>query len=144
MIDGGERKIKTFEFQPATTSLPLLNGRMTGKSILYSDKHQNNLTNIWAQPIDGGAPKTSDRFQRALPDRLCLVTRLAAIKPALAAIYTRATLVTRQWKQSEALLFLAGLWHQGYSESTAACLQDPPLLFFRNLQTLRSRKPRDL
>jgi serine/threonine protein kinase/Tol biopolymer transport system component len=60
-FDGGEA-IKTFEFQPATTVVTVAQWSNDGKSILYTT-NTNNLTNIWAQPIDGGAPKQVTDFK---------------------------------------------------------------------------------
>jgi serine/threonine protein kinase/Tol biopolymer transport system component len=60
-FDGGEA-IKTFEFQPATTVFTVTQWSNDGKSILYTT-NTNNLTNIWAQPIDGGAPKQVTDFK---------------------------------------------------------------------------------
>jgi serine/threonine protein kinase/Tol biopolymer transport system component len=60
-FDGGEA-IKTFEFQPATTVVTVAQWSNDGKSILYTT-NTNNLTNIWAQPIDGSAPKQVTDFK---------------------------------------------------------------------------------
>jgi serine/threonine protein kinase/Tol biopolymer transport system component len=60
-FDGGE-PIKTFEFQPATTVVTIAQWSNDGKSILYTT-NTNNVTNIWAQPIEGGPPKQITDFK---------------------------------------------------------------------------------
>lgn len=52
-IEGGEFT-KTFDM-PATASGPL-HWSADGKAILYRDT-RNSITNIWAQPVDGGPPR---------------------------------------------------------------------------------------
>jgi TolB protein len=53
-IEGGEFT-KTFDL-PVTASLDPLQWSADGKAILYRDT-RNGITNIWSQPVDGGAPK---------------------------------------------------------------------------------------
>ncbi|HKS30607.1 MAG TPA: protein kinase [Pyrinomonadaceae bacterium] len=53
-IDGGEF-IKTFEI-PVTANLGSMVWSADGKAVLYRDT-RNSVTNIWAQPVDGGPPK---------------------------------------------------------------------------------------
>lgn len=60
-FEGGE-PIKTFGFQGATTVGTIAEWSKDGKSILYTSNN-NNVTNIWAQPIDGGAPKQITDFK---------------------------------------------------------------------------------
>jgi Tol biopolymer transport system component len=58
---GGE-PIKTFEFAPAQSVMTIAQWSNDGKAILYTT-NVNNMTNIWAQPIDGGAPKQTTDFK---------------------------------------------------------------------------------
>jgi len=60
-LDGGEL-IKTFNFEPATTVVTKVHWSNDGKAILYTT-NTNNVTNIWAQPIDGGPPKQITDFK---------------------------------------------------------------------------------
>ena len=60
-LDGGEL-IKTFNFEPATTVVTKVDWSNDGKAILYTT-NTNNVTNIWAQPIDGGPPKQITDFK---------------------------------------------------------------------------------
>ncbi|HEX6649589.1 MAG TPA: protein kinase [Pyrinomonadaceae bacterium] len=53
--------IKTFEMTVSGTALSVLHWAHDGKSILYTVT-ANNLSNIWSQPIDGGAPKQVTNF----------------------------------------------------------------------------------
>jgi len=60
-FEGGE-PLKTFNFEPATTVITKAHWSNDGKAILYTT-NTNNVTNIWAQPIDGGAPKQVTDFK---------------------------------------------------------------------------------
>jgi Tol biopolymer transport system component len=60
-FEGGE-SLKTFNFEPATTVVTKAKWSNDGKAILYTT-NTNNVTNIWAQPIDGGAPKQVTDFK---------------------------------------------------------------------------------
>jgi Tol biopolymer transport system component len=60
-FEGGE-PLKTFNFEPATTVITKAYWSNDGKAILYTT-NTNNVTNIWAQPIDGGAPKQVTDFK---------------------------------------------------------------------------------
>ncbi|HXT62925.1 MAG TPA: protein kinase [Pyrinomonadaceae bacterium] len=59
--DGGE-PIETFTFQAPGTIQTTLKWSVDGKSLLYT-ANTNNVTNIWSQPVDGGAPKQITNFQ---------------------------------------------------------------------------------
>jgi eukaryotic-like serine/threonine-protein kinase len=59
--DGGE-PIATFSFQAPGTIQTTLKWSADGKSLLYT-ANTNNVTNIWSQPVDGGAPKQITNFQ---------------------------------------------------------------------------------
>jgi len=59
---GGGEPTKTLEFAPAQTVLTVAQWSNDGKSILYTT-NVNNVTNIWAQPIDGGSPKQITDFK---------------------------------------------------------------------------------
>lgn len=60
-FEGGE-PLKTFNFEPATTVVTKANWSNDGTAILYTT-NTNNVTNIWAQPIDGGARKQVTDFK---------------------------------------------------------------------------------
>jgi Tol biopolymer transport system component len=62
--EGGE-PVKTFEFSPAQTVVTVAQWSNDGKSILYTT-NANNITNIWAQPIEGGLPKQVTDFKELL------------------------------------------------------------------------------
>jgi eukaryotic-like serine/threonine-protein kinase len=59
--DGGE-PLSTFVFQPPGTIQTTLQWSVDGKSLLYTG-NTNNVTNIWSQSIDGGAPKQITDFK---------------------------------------------------------------------------------
>jgi Tol biopolymer transport system component len=59
-FEGGPN-IKTFEITVSGTALSVVHWARDGKSILYTVT-ANNLSNIWSQPIDGGAPKQVTNF----------------------------------------------------------------------------------
>ena len=61
LFDGGE-PLRTFDFQPATTVVTKAKWSNDGKAIIYTT-NTNNVTNIWAQPVDGGAPKQVTDFK---------------------------------------------------------------------------------
>jgi Tol biopolymer transport system component len=60
-IDGGE-PIKTFSFQVATITATSAHWSADGRSILYTTSN-NNVTNIWSQPVDGGPPRQVTDFK---------------------------------------------------------------------------------
>ena len=60
-FEGGD-PTRTFSFQPAVTVVTIAQWSDDGKSILYTT-NTNNVTNIWAQPIDGGTPKQVTDFK---------------------------------------------------------------------------------
>ena len=60
-LEGGEL-IKTFNFEPASTVVTKVHWSNDGNAILYTT-NTNNVTNIWAQPIDGGPPKQITDFK---------------------------------------------------------------------------------
>jgi eukaryotic-like serine/threonine-protein kinase len=60
-FEGGE-PIKSFGFQSAGTVVTIAQWSVDGKAILYSTNN-NNVTNIWSQPIDGGPPKQVTDFK---------------------------------------------------------------------------------
>lgn len=62
-IDGGE-PIKTFKFEIARQNSPYSEWSADGKSILYAVT--GNVSNIWSQPLDGGAPKQVTDFKDSL------------------------------------------------------------------------------
>ncbi|MDQ4121383.1 MAG: protein kinase [Acidobacteriota bacterium] len=57
-VDGGE-PLKTFDVSPAT---PLLRWTPDGRAVAYIDS-KNGVSNIFAQPLDGGAPKQLTDFK---------------------------------------------------------------------------------
>jgi serine/threonine protein kinase len=57
--------IKTFEVTASGTVLAVAHWANDGKSILYSVT-QNNVTNIWSQPVDGGPAKQVTDFKDML------------------------------------------------------------------------------
>src|SRR5688572_15022783 len=59
--EGGE-PIKVFSYSPAGNVVTMAQWSADGKSILYSTNN-NNVTNIWSQPVDGGAPKQVTDFK---------------------------------------------------------------------------------
>jgi eukaryotic-like serine/threonine-protein kinase len=59
--DGGE-PLSTFVFQPPGTIQTTLQWSVDGKALLYTG-NTNNVTNIWRQSIDGGAPKQITDFK---------------------------------------------------------------------------------
>lgn len=63
-VDGGE-PVKTFSFQASGTITPYAQWATDGKSILYNVS-DNNVTNIWSQPLDGGPPKQVTDFKDSL------------------------------------------------------------------------------
>ena len=60
-IDGGE-PIKTFSFQGPTIIATSAYWSADGRSILYTTSN-NNVTNIWSQPVDGGSPRQVTDFK---------------------------------------------------------------------------------
>jgi serine/threonine protein kinase/Tol biopolymer transport system component len=64
LFEGGE-PIKTFSFQGAGTIATLAQWSADGKSILYTTNN-NNVTNIWSQPLDGGPAKQVTDFKDSL------------------------------------------------------------------------------
>lgn len=59
--EGGE-PIKIFSYSPAGNVGTRAQWSADGKSILYSTNN-NNVTNIWSQPVDGGDPKQVTDFK---------------------------------------------------------------------------------
>ncbi len=57
--------VKTFAFQTSGTISPLAHWSPDGRSILYPVSNRN-VTNVWAQPIDGGPPKQITDFKDSL------------------------------------------------------------------------------
>lgn len=57
----GGANVKTFEFVGSGTVLPVIQWSQDGKSIFYTVS-SNNVTNIWSQSLDGGAPKQITDF----------------------------------------------------------------------------------
>jgi Tol biopolymer transport system component len=60
-IDGGE-PVRSFVFQGSGTTVPVAVWSGDGRSILYT-VNNNNVTNIWSQPLDGSAPKQLTDFK---------------------------------------------------------------------------------
>jgi eukaryotic-like serine/threonine-protein kinase len=60
-FEGGE-PIKTFSYSPAGNVVTMAQWSPDGKSILYSTNN-NNVTNIWSQPVDGGPAKQVTDFK---------------------------------------------------------------------------------
>ena len=58
----GGSPLKTFEFAGSGTVVSLAQWSQDGKSIYYTVT-TNNVTNIWSQPLDGGAPKQLTDFK---------------------------------------------------------------------------------
>jgi Tol biopolymer transport system component len=56
---------KTFTIPPSGTVFPVVQWSSDGQSVFYSI-NQNNVTNIWAQPKDGGEPKQFTDFKDSL------------------------------------------------------------------------------
>jgi len=63
-IDGGE-PVKTFAFQPSGTIAVVAQWSVDGRSLLYT-VNNNNVTNIWSQPLDGAPPKQVTDFKDSL------------------------------------------------------------------------------
>ena len=63
-FEGGE-PIKTFEFQGGVRIQTIAQWSADGKSILYNVTN-NNATNLWSQPLDGGPPKQITDFKDSL------------------------------------------------------------------------------
>jgi serine/threonine protein kinase/Tol biopolymer transport system component len=63
-VAGGE-PVKVFEVPQASTVAPSAHWSADGKSIMYT-VNSNNVTNIWMQPLDGGAPKQVSEFKDSL------------------------------------------------------------------------------
>jgi len=63
-IEGGE-PTKTFPFQGPTITGVVAHWSADGHSIFYTASN-NNITNVWSQPIDGGAPKQVTDFKDSL------------------------------------------------------------------------------
>ncbi|HEV7681607.1 MAG TPA: protein kinase [Pyrinomonadaceae bacterium] len=63
-IAGGE-PAKVIEIPPTSTVAPSAHWSADGKSIMYT-VNNNNVTNIWSQAIDGGAPKQVSEFKDSL------------------------------------------------------------------------------
>src|SRR5262249_10638287 len=57
---GGE-PIKFFDVGPSVFLHPGLHWRPDGRTLTYIDTH-NNISNIWSQSLDGGAPKELTHF----------------------------------------------------------------------------------
>jgi eukaryotic-like serine/threonine-protein kinase len=62
-VDSGQ--IQTFPFQPSGTITPYARWALDGRSILYTVTI-NNVTNVWSQPLDGGAAKQVTDFKDSL------------------------------------------------------------------------------
>jgi Tol biopolymer transport system component len=58
-FEGGE-PIKTFDLPP-TVTWNIIHWTADGRSLIYTD-NRNGVSNIWAQPIDGGLPKQLTLF----------------------------------------------------------------------------------
>ena len=63
-FEGGE-PVKTFEFQSGVRIQTIAQWSADGKSILYNVTN-NNATNLWSQPLDGGPPKQITDFKDSL------------------------------------------------------------------------------
>jgi serine/threonine protein kinase/Tol biopolymer transport system component len=63
-IAGGEPS-KVIEIPPTSTVAPSAHWSADGKSIMYTVNNQN-VTNIWSQALDGGAPKQVSEFKDSL------------------------------------------------------------------------------
>ncbi|HEV7745891.1 MAG TPA: protein kinase [Pyrinomonadaceae bacterium] len=63
-IAGGE-PAKVIEIPSTSTVAPSAHWSADGKSIMYT-VNINNVTNIWSQPLDGGAPKQVSEFKDSL------------------------------------------------------------------------------
>jgi Tol biopolymer transport system component len=57
--------VKTFTIPPSGTVFPVVQWSVDGRLIHYS-VNQNNVTNIWSQDLDGGAPKQVTDFKNSL------------------------------------------------------------------------------
>jgi Tol biopolymer transport system component len=63
-FEGGE-PLKTFSFQSGIRVYTIIQWSTDGKEIFYTST-VNNVTNLWSQPIDGGAPKQITQFKDSL------------------------------------------------------------------------------
>ena len=57
--------VQTFTIAPSGTVFPVIQWSNGGQSVLYSI-NQNNVTNIWSQPLAGGEPKQVTDFKDSL------------------------------------------------------------------------------
>ena len=57
--------VATFNFGPSSTVPTLIQWSADGKSILYS-VNRNSVSNVWSQPVAGGAPKQTTSFKESL------------------------------------------------------------------------------
>ncbi len=57
--------LATFEFSPSSTVPTLIQWSADGKAILYT-VNRNSVSNVWSQPLDGGAPKQVTDFKDSL------------------------------------------------------------------------------
>jgi Tol biopolymer transport system component len=63
-VEGGE-PVKIFEYPAIGTVAPSVHWAPDGKAITYT-ANANNVSNIWSQPIEGGAPKQLTDFKDSL------------------------------------------------------------------------------
>jgi Tol biopolymer transport system component len=63
-FDGGEI-VKTFEFSGNSTTRDVMQWTPDGRAILYNQIN-DNVSNIWKQPIDGRAPVKITDFKESL------------------------------------------------------------------------------
>jgi Tol biopolymer transport system component len=57
--------VATFNFSASSTVPTLIQWASDGKSILYT-VNRNSVSNVWSQPLDGGAPKQVTDFKDSL------------------------------------------------------------------------------
>jgi hypothetical protein len=88
-FEGGE-PVKVFEYTGNPTTRDVLQWTRDGSALLYNQMN-DNVSNIWKQPVDGGPPQKITDFKESLINdfaysrdgRLLLCTRATVIREAV-------------------------------------------------------------
>jgi Tol biopolymer transport system component len=88
-FEGGE-PVKVFEFSGNPTTRDMLQWTQDGRAVLYNQMN-DNVSNIWKQPVDGGPPQKITDFKESLINdfaysrdgRLLICTRSTVIREAV-------------------------------------------------------------